>query len=365
MQYLRGERSFLPRGGLLQSRPHSLDRVMSRVLILGGTRNLGHITAMHLLHAGHSVSVLNRGVTTAELPAEAERLKASRGNKPALISALGARDFDVVLDTTTYTEADAHEAVEIFRGRAGRYVFISSGQVYLVRDRARRPFGEEDYEGTVLPAPSERTRDYAEWKYGVDKRNAEAVFSSANRDEAFPVTTLRLPMVASERDHYGRLQGYFARLLDGEPILVPGEAGLPLRHVYAADVARLIVGLCTSNAGIGEALNISSGESMSLSSYLELLSRISATSLRIVRLPRAELERQELLPACSPFSGTWMSELDNSRGLRSLGAVLEYTPPEDYLPLILDDYKERWLNGGLSPGGYAQRENELSALKAI
>ena len=167
---------------------------MSRILILGGTRNLGHVTAVHLLSAGHEVSVLNRGITPDELPEGIERIRGTRGNG-SLATAIGRRDFDAVIDLTTYNRAEALEAVETFRGRAGRYVFVSSGQVYLVLDAVQRPFRESQYAGEVIQAPRSGTSDFDSWKYGVDKRDAEDEFDAAFAREQFPATTLRLPMV--------------------------------------------------------------------------------------------------------------------------------------------------------------------------
>jgi nucleoside-diphosphate-sugar epimerase len=252
------------------------------------------------------------------------------------------------------------EAVELFDGRTGRHVFISSGQVYLVRDGAGRPFREEEYDGPVVDEPSAGSSDYESWKYGVDKRAAEDVFAEAWTTRRFPVTTLRLPMVASERDHYGRIQGYLGRIEDGGPILVPDEEGLPLRHVYADDVARLVAGLATARAGIGRAFNISFGESMLLSQYLELLGQATGNQATVFRVPRSVLEREELLPDCSPFSGKWMSELDNARSLTELaGAGMAYTAPAVYLPRLVEDYRARWAGKGILSPGYVARGREL------
>lgn len=337
---------------------------MSRILILGGTRNLGHVTAVHLMQSGHDVSVLNRGVTPDELPEGIERIRATRGDGslPALI---GQRDFDSVIDLTTYNRSDALEAVETFRGRTGRYVFISSGQVYLVLEGVQRPFTEERYAGDVMPAPPAGTGDFDSWKYGVDKRDAEDVFTEAFDTDKFPVTTLRLPMVASERDHYGRLQGYFARMFDGEPILIPDETGLPIRHVYVHDVARFIGNLSRVDGGIGKAYNVSYGRSKLLGEYLDMLGEIVGTAARTLRFPRTDLERSLLLPDCSPFSGTWMSELDASFASEELiPGGFEYTSPEQYLPSILDDYHERWVPEKKIPPTYRQRDRELAFVRS-
>ena len=212
---------------------------MADVLILGGTRNLGHVTALAMLEAGHNVAAMNRGVTPDELPPEVERLRGDRSDSGGMRRAIQDRDFDLVLDTTTYTGADARSAIEIFGGRVGRYVFISTGQVYLVREGISRPFREDSYDGSVIAEPARDSEDYDAWAYGAWKRDAEDEFSAAFSREGFPVTTLRLPMVASERDHYGRMQAYVARLLDGNAILVPDEPGLPLRHVYVLSLIHI------------------------------------------------------------------------------------------------------------------------------
>ncbi len=339
---------------------------MSNILILGGSRNLGHIAAVHLLEAGHNVSVLNRGVTPDELPKEIERLRATRGDD-SFTRAIRGRHFDLVLDMTTYNGADAREGVDAFRDRTPRYVFVSSGQVYLVRDAVDRPFVEESFEGPVMSAPPvERTSDHESWKYGVDKRDAEDVFEAAWESENFPVTTLRLPMVASSRDHYGRVQGYFARLGDGLPILVPAEHGLPIRHVYAPDVARVFEALTHTTVGLGRAYNLSQDRSLSLAEYFELLRDVTEISPNIVRVPRSELDELQLLPDCSSFSGTWMSELDCSRAKREiLPAEFRFADPAEYLPLILEDYRERWIPGGKIPAAYLQRDKEVSAAARI
>lgn len=309
--------------------------------------------------------MLNRGVTPDELPDGIERIRATRSDG-SLSASLGQRDFDVVIDLTTYNRADAVEAVEAFRNRAGRYVFISSGQVYLVLDDVKRPFREEQFAGRVMPAPPADTADFDSWKYGVDKRDAEDVFDAAWRDEGFRVTTLRLPMVASERDHYGRLQGYFARMYDGAPILIPDETGLPIRHVYVHDVARFMGILCSIEGGIGSAYNVSCGSSMVLSEYIELLGEVVGRKASTIRFPRARLEQDFLLPDCSPFSGTWMSDLDASRASTELiPGGFDYTSPEEYLPSILSDYQTRWEAEKKIPSTYRQRDRELLASKNL
>lgn len=332
---------------------------MAQTLILGGTRNLGHVTALALLEAGHEVAIINRGVTRDELPAEVERLRGDRNDTAQLRSAMGSRRFDLIFDTTTYTGDEAKQAVEIFSDRTRRYVFVSSGQVYLVRENLPRPYREEEYDGAVMTAPPKDSADYPSWLYGADKRDAEDVLMAAREKTGFPVTTLRLPMVASERDHYGRIQAYAARILDGGPLLVPEGEGLPVRHVYVGDVARLVVGFVGND--VKRDYNVSYGESMSLSRFIQVLGASVGRSPEVIRVDREKLVARGLLPHCSPFSGKWMSELDNARSIEELSGIgLSYTSPETYLPRLVADYQNRWSSEGMVPDGYSQRPQELA-----
>ncbi|HZJ01342.1 MAG TPA: NAD-dependent epimerase/dehydratase family protein, partial [Gemmatimonadaceae bacterium] len=264
---------------------------------------------------------------------------------------------------TTYTERDARQAVDLLDGSVGRYVFISSGQVYLVRENIERPFREESYEGAIMPEPARQSADHPSWLYGIDKRLAEQMIEDAHERTGFPFTTLRLPMVASERDHYGRIQGYVARLTDGAPLIVPEGKGLPLRHVYVNDVARLVTGLVKSRQGIGEAYNISYGSSITHDEFLSMLADAAETEPQLVMVERKKLDEAGLLPDCSPFTGRWMSELENTRSRKAF--PVEYSAPAAYLPSIVADYRSRWAQLGLVPDSYRQRKAEIEFLESI
>jgi nucleoside-diphosphate-sugar epimerase len=307
------------------------------ILIIGGTRNLGHRLVNALLPAGHNITILNRGMTRDELPDEIERLRADRTDPQQLQQALQDRTFDVVVDNALYNGREAETIVELLDGKVGQYLFVSSGQVYLVREGAERPYREEDYAGRVMPPPKPTTYSYEEWTYGIEKRQAEDVLSAAWEKNGFPYTSLRLPMVNGERDHFNRLYNYLLRIQDGGPILVPTTPNFPLRHVYAGDVTEAMTTLIETGLGKGRAYNISQEETVTLDEFLALLGDAVGSTPNIVRVKRDLLEANGFLPDCSPFSERWMSELDNQRSKDELG--LEYTPLRTYLQTIVDYYE--------------------------
>ena len=183
------------------------------VLVIGGTRFVGYQLVWRLLAAGHRVTTFNRGRLPDPFGDRLERLHGDR-TTPDFARLLAGRHFDAAVDFAGYTAADAETAVAVLGGQVGHYVFISSGQVYLVRQDCRRPSREEDYAGPLLPEP-EDPDDRMHWRYGIDKRQAEDVLSAAWTEQGFPATRLRLPMVNGERDPFRRVESYLWRLLDG------------------------------------------------------------------------------------------------------------------------------------------------------
>ena len=328
---------------------------MSRkVLIIGGTRNMGYYLAQKLAATDCDLTLLNRGITPDDLPPGIHRLHADRRDRSQLSRAVLAKRFDVIVDFVMFNGEEAAAAVDIFRDNVDHFILISSGQVYLVRENLARPFREDDYAGALMPAPSTNSYAYEEWRYGMGKREAEDALKAAWEDHGFPFTSLRLPMVNSVRDHYRRLQNYVLRLADGGPILVPDKPDFALNHVYALDAVDVIMSLIDTGAGKGEAYNIAQDEHPSLDEFLRLLASLMGVEPRLCRVDRDALEANGFLPDCSPFSERWMSALDNSRGKSELG--IAYTPLHAYLALLVTHYQS---NSVAPPMTFRRRRAEI------
>lgn len=326
-----------------------------KILIIGGTRNLGHQLVLALLAEGQTVTVLNRGKTRDELPAAVERLRADRKDTAAMHAALKGRSFDAVVDFALFNETDAQSSLEVLNGHTNHYIFISTGQVYLVREGLERPFSEADYAGRLLPAPKPNTFGYEEWLYGFQKRQAEDIIHTGWEQSGFPYTSLRLPMVNSERDHFNRLYAYILRIQDGGPILIPETPQYPLRHVYGGDAVQAILTLLQTGKGKGQAYNISQDETVDLKEeFIPLLSDIlRLPTPPLIEIKRSLLEANGFLPDCSPFSERWMSELTNDLSKSELG--LAYTPLRQYLENIVAYYEA---HPPKEPASYRRRHAE-------
>jgi nucleoside-diphosphate-sugar epimerase len=305
------------------------------ILVIGGTRNVGHHLVVKLAERGHRVTTFNRGRTLDELPPAVERLRGDRTDAEALRRSIGKRSFDAVVDTIAMRGEDSRAAVDILDGRVGHYIHFSTGQVYLVRDRVSLPAGEESYRGPLRPAPPEDSWESREWLYGVEKRECEDVLREAWRSRRFPATRLRLPMIHGERDHYGRIHGYVLRLLDSDPLIVPEEEGPDMRHVHAKDVVRAVIRLVEGGIGRGEAYNLTQDDAWTHERFVRRMGEALGIEPQVVPLPRAELIAAGVFPGCAPFTNPWMSILDNTRARAELG--LSFDGFDVYVPeLALD-----------------------------
>lgn len=323
------------------------------ILIIGGTRHIGYYLTLALHEAGHTVTVLNRGITRDDLPEAIPRLQADRTVPAQLEAALAGRQFDAVVDFVLYNGTEADVIVDLLHGRVGHYVFISSGQVYLLREGINRPFVEDDYAGPTIPEPPLNTYDHEEWSYGMGKRRAEDALMRAHTERGFPLTTLRLPMVNGGRDPFNRLYGYILRLRDGGPVLIPDTPDHRLRHVYVDDVVRAIKGLLENGEGTGTVYNISQEETLSLTDFLDELGALVGIEPKVIRVDRSLLEANGFLPDCSPFSDVWMSDLDNTRSKSELG--ISYTPLPAYLQKLVSYYE---VDPPRQPVSYRRRHAE-------
>jgi len=330
------------------------------ILLIGGTRNVGHHLAVALTARGHHVTTFNRGLTPDELGARVERLHGDRTVPGELRRAIAGRSFDAAIDTIAMRGSDTRAAVEVLDGRIGHYVHFSTGQVYLVRNGCPTPASEEDYEGPLVPAPFAGTWEAGEWRYGIEKRECEDALQEAWGARRFPSTRLRLPMIHGERDHYGRIHGYILRIVDGGPLLVPEEPGPPIKHVDQADVVDAVARIVETGAGKGRAYNLAQGDSWSFDEFLDRLADLLGATPRLVRRPRHELVQAGLFPACSPLSNPWMSVLDNRRAREELG--LSFRGLDDYLPSLVEHLRREGLD---PPAAYVvQRERERAIAMA-
>ena len=220
-----------------------------KVLFIGGTGVISAAAAERAVAVGHRLTILNRGSETLRPAAEgAEVLKADMRDAASVRAALGNRMFDVVVDFVAFTAGHVAADIELFTGRTGQYVFISSASAYQ-KPPARLPI----LESTPLRNPF--------WQYSRDKIACEDLLVKAYREDGFPVTIIR-PSHTYDRTSIALTGGWteIARMRAGKPVVVHGDGTSLWTLTHASDFAKALVGLLGLPQALGDSFTITSDE---------------------------------------------------------------------------------------------------------
>lgn len=281
------------------------------ILILGGTQFIGRHVAEALLAGGHSVSVLTRGRTPDELPAQVERLRGDRDDGSAGLGALAGRRWDACVDVSGYIPRQVRPSAEALRGSVGRYLFVSTGSVY--GDAKLRPVRETN---PRMPPAAEDVTVIDGDTYGPLKVACEDLVERIYGDRA---TILRPQIVAGPHDPSGRFTYWARRSALGGEMLAPGDGTDHVQVIDARDLARFAVG--TLENGIGGAFNLA-GRRLTWKEFIAALG-----PERPVWVPAKLLEELDssVLPLYRPERGAYAGLMDVSNA-KAVAAGLTLTP---------------------------------------
>ncbi len=244
-----------------------------RILFIGGTGIISSACAPRVLAAGHALTVVNRGTTSIRpLPAGTEVLRADVRDGDALRAAIGERDFDVVVNFVAYTPEHVQSDVDLFAGRTGQYVFISSASAYHKPPR-RLPVTES----TPLHNPY--------WQYSRDKIACEETLLRAYREAGFPATVVR-PSHTYDRTSLPIEGGWtqVARMRRGQEVVVHGDGTSLWTLTHHVDFAKGFAGLLGNTRAIGEAYTITSDDVLTWNQIVTLLGTAAGVQPRLVHV---------------------------------------------------------------------------------
>jgi len=202
-----------------------------KVLIAGGTAFVGRAIAWSAWHHGHEVTVLNRGVTSTDLPESIERLV---GDRQGDLSALEGQHFDATIDTIAYRPSDVERLALALDARGGHYIQISSVSAY------ERPSETLATEATlVLRAdPEDLDAPIDGNSYGPLKAASERAGARWFGDGS---TMIRPTYVIGSFDTTLRFPYWVERARRGGEIAVPGPTDAFMQYIDARDLANFVV----------------------------------------------------------------------------------------------------------------------------
>ena len=289
-----------------------------KICMIGGTGTISLSISQLLLSQGHTLYLLNRGQRSSYMeertssqdtpqtgtPVPTGRLvwlKADIGEEekvqklldglktdPTLSGSPGAPDdgragmpgglqFDVVADFIAFTPEQLMRDWRLFQGRTRQFVFISSASAY------QKPLS--DYrinEGTPLANPY--------WEYSRNKIACEEYLMELYRENGCPVTIVRPCHTYDERSVplgvHGQ-QGSYAilkRMLEGRPVIIHGDGTSLWTLTHSSDFARAFVGLLGNIHAIGEAVQITSDESLTWNQIYQIIADALGVKLHAIHV---------------------------------------------------------------------------------
>ncbi len=207
-----------------------------KLLVLGGTKNLGRHVVEAALADGHEVTLFNRGRTNATLFPEVRRLHGERSAPDALATG----EWDGVIDMSGFLVHDVRRSAEVLRDRVGHYTYMSSIAVYADRTT---PGMTED--AALLPWPEGAPEDeFTMDLYGPSKVQAEAILAGTFGTRTSAVRSGFV--VGPYNPDFGN---WGEALATGKQIECAARPDQPIQYLDARDLAAFLLRLTVNGHG--------------------------------------------------------------------------------------------------------------------
>ncbi len=253
-----------------------------KVLFIGGTGNISTPVSRLAMSLDVELYHLNRGTSIQEIPG----VITLQGdiNEPLTQSLLSDHYWDSVVNWIAYTPADIERDLILFKDKTRQYIFISSASCY--QRPVRCPIITES---TPLANPY--------WQYSRDKIDCEYRLMGAYHLEGFPVTIVRpsltydtvIPISVGGFREYTTAQ----RILDGRPVLVPGDGTALWTVTHADDFAKGFMGLVGNYHALGHAFHITSDEILNWNTIYRTLAEALNREIHMVHVASETICRLE------------------------------------------------------------------------
>ena len=272
-----------------------------KILFIGGTGTISMAVSKLLLSQGHTLYLLNRGNRNLSLSGDLVELKADVKDESRVKELIKELHFDAVADFIAFEPPQLERDYRLFKGKTDQFIFISSASAY------QKPLA--DYrinEGTPLANP------YLE--YSRNKIACEDYLMKLYREEGFPVTIIRPSHTYDERSvpmgAHGKNGSYaiVKRMLEGKPVLIHGDGTSLWTLTHNSDFAVAMAGLIGNIHAIGEAVQITSDESLTWNQIYQIVANALGVKLNAVHAST------EFLDACGEydFRGSLLGDKSNT-----------------------------------------------------
>lgn len=322
------------------------------VLIIGGTKFIGHKVVELLLERGHKVTVFHRG-QHEDLPPGVAHIHGDKHHLTEIRETLLAGRPDVAIDMIADNDTDANQLIDVCAGRVRMVVFLSSQNVYS-------PWGAmhgRPYQDVPIPFPEDAPLRKELFLYRgkggkgdtYEKILVEEAAMAAHQQGRLPACVLRLPAVYGPRDYQVREFPFIKRVLDKRPHLVLGRGANWLwQRGYIDDVAAAVVLAAEQpEVAAGEIFNVGHRQVWTVERLAQQVGKVLNREWEVVSVPDEILAPDSLLYPKMPHIVAdtekvrrvlgWMETINQAEGLRrAVEWHLEHPPDAAHLPYSFD-----------------------------
>ncbi len=208
---------------------------MKKILILGGTGFVGRILTENLLKTDNTVALFNRGKRNPDIFQGVRKFVGDRDSDDIL--QIGYESWDTVIDFSCMFPDSLDKVTDLLKGKAGRYIFVSTGSVYPMDDPEfwKNPIAED---APTLPCTAEQRIDKnVMTTYGEKKAECERVLLGKEWIDAI---IFRPGLIYGRYDPTDRFYYWLYKVMKQDKILVPEDKGEKITNTYSEDFAALI-----------------------------------------------------------------------------------------------------------------------------
>jgi nucleoside-diphosphate-sugar epimerase len=255
-----------------------------KALFIGGTGTISTAITALAPSCGFELYLLNRGNRSGLVPEGVTVIEADINNEADVKEKLKNLTFDVVAQFIAFDTEALKRDVRLFAGKTKQYFFISSASAY--QKPLSSPFITES---TPLFNPF--------WEYSRNKIACEEYLMEEYRKNNFPVTIIRPSHTYGDFDVplaiHGK-NGSFSvidRIRVGKKVIVHGDGNTLWTLTHNTDFAKGFIGLMGNIHAIGEAVQITSDESLSWNQIYEIIGNALGVKPIIVHIPSDSLAK--------------------------------------------------------------------------
>jgi len=274
------------------------------VLIIGGTGIISSEVVKRCLEKHMSVTVMNRGKHNDELPQGVKLLVSDINDEIGTKELLKNKSFDTVIQFVAYHKKQVERDINMFKDMTKQYIFISSASAY------QKPV--QDY-----PITEETPLMNPYWDYSQHKIDCEAYLNTV---KDLPITIVRPSHTYNKKNIMAVMKkegfpyAHLKRLIEGKPIIIPGDGTSVWTITHASDVSYSFVDLIGNEQAYHETYHITGDKLYTWEQLSTILANVLGVKPQFIHIP-TDLIIKYLPEMEGPLLGdkAWSAIFDNAK----------------------------------------------------